>query len=149
MPERNIVLLERLRFRLVNESKSHDQSSWATVRLEGKFPENTAGIAVSCATTSCAAGTTCLLLGDSFFVKTPYPYMLIYYADSVIDTQGRTHKIPKRARKALGLTTKEARILFYGDHTREQTIELLDRLIAGKKIRWYDDDEERDWDMDA
>lgn len=143
MSTRNIILLERLRFRLVNEAKSHDQTVYAQITLENPLPPGTKGIAVSCATAACAAGTTCLLVGDSFYIQPHRGNLGIYYADLVVDSFGHTHDIFKRARKQLGLTKKEARIFFHPDHTNEQTIDLLDRLIAGKKIRWYGDEDRR------
>lgn len=146
MTERNIILLERLQYRIVNESKAHDQTTWARIALSSPFPKEADGIAVSCATASCAAGTACLLSGDRFFIRSYLDEVRpgVYQAETVLDVNGKSHDIDRRARKLLGLTKKEADILFCSSHSHAQTVELLDQLIAGGKIGWFENSD-REW----
>lgn len=137
---RNIAALTELRDTLVADKKKHDQSTWAKVKLKGKFiPEGVHRMEIDCATSACAAGHACLLAGDIFIIgpedlefdDKDKPF---YHPEKVRTRDGDEVDLEDRAASLLGLTVDEEVELFYGGNSPKETIKLLDRLIAGESI---------------
>ncbi|AAN01711.1 hypothetical protein PBI_CJW1_96 [Mycobacterium phage Cjw1] len=144
----NREAVQALRDKLVAERDNHAQETWASVKLDAETARllserydngSTRPLKVSCATAACAAGHTCLMAGDVFLVDPmgEFDPGEIVEVDSVETPDGVTRTVEARAQELLGLTRTEANNLFDPHHSHEQTIHLLDQLLADEDIEDY------------
>lgn len=117
MPERNIELLEQTMQYILDYPEKHDQRIW----VQGVQEDD------SCGTTACFAGWACFLAGlKQEAVSTDEDYFRFHGQ--------RTHA-SDIAPKLLGLTTREADILFEATNSVEELQHMVKKLVNGEHIK--------------
>ncbi len=137
---RNFEAIRKVRDKIHFESEKHDQDVWGrltkdTAKETTCTPvSGTAYVTVECETPACVAGWAVSQAGE----KLLFPNILAdtndWWADSVIarrclTSKGEIAEIPQRAKKLLGLTDAQAKVLFAGEWSNEETVENLDILL--------------------
>lgn len=125
-PRLNLELLQQVRDKILADPEQHDQAEWLLV---SPGPEH-------CLTAACVAGWACLLAGDEPAINRSNPRFDDHlWVGWVIDSGGKEHLVPVRARKLLGLTRYQAENLFVTAQRRDTVLDLLDQLIAQPQER--------------
>ncbi|AGM12837.1 hypothetical protein PBI_DUMBO_96 [Mycobacterium phage Dumbo] len=135
----NKRMIQDLRDKLVAERDLHKQGTWGRVAPEAVNLNDEGFATVTCHTAACAAGHTCLVAGDQFLVR-DIDYNSFYGAysvEKVLTADGDVRYIDSRARELLGISPFEEGVLFAAHHSHEQTIHLLDQLLADEDIEDY------------
>ena len=113
--ERNIPLLRKTMEHIEAHPDEWRQGSWFTRRLD-------------CGTKACFAGTAILLGSDDEIMWLMSPSLSI--SGVTKDSGGHVHTAHDRARDLLGLTDKEASILFEPTNTMDGLRYYVDHLCA-------------------
>ncbi|QAY06623.1 hypothetical protein SEA_COOKIES_93 [Mycobacterium phage Cookies] len=135
----NKQMIQDLRDKLVAERDLHEQNTWGRVAPEAVNLNDEGFATVTCHTAACAAGHTCLMAGDQFLVR-DVDYLSFcgaYSVEKVITAYGNVEYVSDRARALLGISPFEEDVLFAAHHSHEQTIHLLDQLLADEDIEDY------------
>ncbi|AGT13224.1 hypothetical protein PBI_CONTAGION_92 [Mycobacterium phage Contagion] len=135
----NKQMIQDLRDKLAAERDLHEQNTWGRVAPEAVNLNDEGFATVTCHTAACAAGHTCLMAGDQFLVR-DVDYLSFcgaYSVEKVITADGDVRYIDSRARELLGISPFEEDVLFAAHHSHEQTIHLLDQLLADEDIEDY------------
>ncbi|QGJ95405.1 hypothetical protein SEA_BUCK_97 [Mycobacterium phage Buck] len=135
----NKQMIQDLRDKLVAERDLHEQNTWGRVAPEAVNLNDEGFATVTCHTAACAAGHTCLMAGDQFLVR-DVDYLSFcgaYSVEKVITADGNAEYVSDRARALLGISPFEEDVLFAPHHSHEETIHLLDQLLANEDIEDY------------
>lgn len=136
MSSRNILGLTAVRNLIALDPENHDQGYYSQV--PGDLVDFGDGdvAKVSCGTSGCVAGWATHLAGDKYVIYSgDKDYESdVYYPSYVVTRGGKVKEIEDRAQKLLGLTGNEADVLFDACPSTSETLDTLDRLIAGDKI---------------
>lgn len=131
---RNIFALNAVRSLIKASPEKHDQGDWASIDVEQIEVPDGATVRLSCGTTACVAGWAATLAGAKFLFSSDSIDEGAYHASEVETVDGRVQTVSEHAQKVLGLSYDEASILFDGDLERGEVLDLLKRLVKGKKI---------------
>ena len=107
--ERNTELLEKTMQHIMDNPEQHDQGAWVN----------------SCGTAACFAGWACLLTQGTKQCLD----------NETFSYQGKTKHAADLAMDLLGLTHKEAAVLFSGNNSREGLQLMVKDLVNGDELR--------------
>lgn len=145
MTDRNIVALKAVRDLIKKHPEKHDQEQWVNVPADlVKFNDGGTALA-TCGTSACVAGWAVAMAGGKYLINRGCHEARegVYAPHRVVDPVGNAHLIEVYAAKVLGLTDKEADILFEATNSREEVLDMLKALIKGRKIERPDSDDDR------
>lgn len=133
MPERNVELLEKTMQYIQDHPEQHAQESWMH--------------ATECGTAACFAGWACLLAGleqvqgTGFATRSTVRSGPLTLTKAYKTNVGEVVSIPSEAAAQLGLTEREAGILFDAGNTVDELKLMVKKLVNGEVLNWLSEEE--------